>query len=368
MLIHVLGKIYLKSLDIIAIYGDIRHMTPREEASPSPPQLLGSDPAFLEALERISGLAPLDRPALVIGERGTGKELIAERLHYLSRRWSGPFVKVNCAALSETLLETELFGHEPGAFTGARTRHRGRFERADRGTLFLDEIATASPRVQEQVLRVIEYGEFERLGGEQVLRADVRIVAAANVDLAALAAGGGFRADLLDRLAFDVITLPPLRARPADILDLAGAFGLAMAKALEFPVFPGFSAAAQERLLAHAWPGNVRELRNVVERAVYRAGPGEAPIEEIQIDPFDSPWRPGRRPQDPPSGTRESPAIPVDFTAATAGFEVDLLRRALAASGGNQATAAHSLGLGYHQFRRLIRKHRILPARASPTS
>src|SRR5690349_10411704 len=148
-----------------------------------PPQPIGSDPAFQAVLEQVSRLALLDRPALLIGERGTGKELIAERLHFLSRRWDGPFVKVNCAALSETLLETELFGHEAGAFTGARLRHRGRFERADQGTLFLDEIAAASPRVQEQVLRVIEYGEYERVGGEQVLHADVRIVAATNVDL-----------------------------------------------------------------------------------------------------------------------------------------------------------------------------------------
>jgi psp operon transcriptional activator len=336
-------------------------MNELEQGPPSPPPLLGSDPAFLEALERISGLAPLDRPALVIGERGTGKELIAERLHYLSGRWSGPSVKVNCAALSETLLETELFGHEPGAFTGARLRHRGRFERADKGTLFLDEIATASARVQEQILRVIEYGEFERVGGEQVMRVDVRIVAAANVDLQAMAAKGAFRADLLDRLAFDVITLPPLRARPTDIIELAGAFGLAMAKTLEHPVFPGFSATAERRLLEHGWPGNVRELRNVVERAVYRAGPGEAPIDAIQIDPFDSPWRPGAAQAGIPqaSGAAPSPALPSDFAAAVAAYESDLLRRGLAKGGGNQAAAAQLLGLGYHQLRRLLRKYRI---------
>lgn len=332
--------------------------------APSPPPLLGSDPEFLETLERVSSLASLDRPALVIGERGTGKELIAERLHYLSRRWSGPFVKVNCAALSETLLETELFGHEPGAFTGARTRHRGRFERAHRGTLFLDEIAAASPRVQEQILRVIEYGEFERVGGEEVMRVDVRIVAAANVDLPALAAKDAFRADLLDRLAFDVITLPPLRARPTDIAELAAAFGLAMAKTLNHPVFPGFSAAATRRLLEHHWPGNVRELRNVIERAVYRAGPGETPIDDIQIDPFESPWRPGA----PQPGGAPSVGLPPDFGAAVAAFERDMLRRALAKSGANQAAAAQLLGLGYHQFRRLLQKHRDGPVRATRTS
>ena len=322
-----------------------------------PPQPIGGDPAFTAVLEQVSRLAPLDRPALVIGERGTGKELIAERMHYLSRRWEGPFVKVNCAALSETLLETELFGHEAGAFTGARGRHRGRFERADGGTLFLDEIATASARVQEQVLRVIEYGEYERVGGERVMTTDVRVIAATNVDLPEAAAKGAFRADLLDRLAFDVVTLPPLRARPADILDLANAFGLAMAKTLGLPLFPGFSRACEEKLLRHAWPGNVRELRNVVERAVYRAE-GEAPIDVIALDPFESPYRiGGERPGNAVAVPREDATLPKDFAAAVAGYERDLVRRAMDSARGNQSEAAQALGLGYHQFRRLLRKY-----------
>jgi len=322
-----------------------------------PPSLIGSDPAFLAVLEQVSRLAPLDRPALVIGERGTGKELIAERMHYLSKRWEGPFVKVNCAALSETLLETELFGHEAGAFTGARGRHRGRFERADGGTLFLDEIATASARVQEQVLRVIEYGEYERVGGERVMTTDVRIIAATNADLPAMAAKAEFRADLLDRLAFDVVTLPPLRARPADILDLANAFGLTMAKALGLSLFPGFSHECEAKLLSHAWPGNVRELRNVVERAVYRAE-GEAPIDTISLDPFESPWRMGAgETEGGVAVAQEAPALPKDFAAAVAVFEGDLVRRAMQAAGANQSAAAAALGLGYHQFRRLLRKY-----------
>jgi psp operon transcriptional activator len=293
----------------------------------------------------------------VIGERGTGKELIAERMHYLSKRWDGPFVKVNCAALSETLLETELFGHEAGAFTGARQRHRGRFERADGGTLFLDEIATASPRVQEQVLRVIEYGEYERVGGERVMTTDVRIIAATNLDLPALAAEGGFRADLLDRLAFDVVTLPPLRARPSDILDLANAFGLAMAKTLGLQLFPGFSKDCEATLLRHAWPGNVRELRNVVERAVYRAE-GEEPIDVLTLDPFESPWRiDGGRPGRAVGVVQDAAPLPQDFSAAVAAFEGDLVRRALVAADGNQSEAAAALGLGYHQFRRLLKKY-----------
>lgn len=187
-------------------------------------RLLGESNAFLEVLEQVSRLAPIPRPVLLIGERGTGKELFAHRLHYLSPRWQHPFISINCAALSESLLETELFGHEVGAFTGAQKRHQGRFERADGGTLFLDEVATMSPRLQEKLLRVIEYGDFERVGGQQSLRVDVRLVCATHADLPALAASGQFRADLLDRLAFDVVTLPPLRARRDDILLLGHHF------------------------------------------------------------------------------------------------------------------------------------------------
>jgi psp operon transcriptional activator len=350
-------------IDKIVSIGDYRHM----ESSNLPP-LIGSDPSFLEALEQISRLAPLERPALIIGERGTGKELIAERLHYLSRRWDRPLVKINCAALSESLLESELFGHEAGAFTGARLRHRGRFERADGGTLFLDEIAAASPRLQEQVLRVIEYGEFERVGGDRVLHADVRVIGATNVDLAERAGRGQFRADLLDRLAFDVVTLPPLRGRPGDIIELAEAFGLGMATALGHPVFAGFSEAAKAALRAYAWPGNVRELRNVIERSVYRAGPTEAPIDEIVFDPFSSPWRPGtgnRRTAAP--SPAEEPALPCDFTALVNAFEAGLIGRALTAASGNQAQAAQSLGLGYHQFRRLYAKHKAAIRASRPS-
>lgn len=327
--------------------------------SSGPPQLLGTDPAFLQMLEQVSRLAPLERPALVIGERGTGKELIAARLHFLSRRWDAPFIKLNCAALPENLLESELFGHEAGAFTGARSRHKGRFERAHGGTLFLDEIATASQRVQEQILRVVEYGEMERLGGEAPLHVDVRILAATNVDLPALAAEGKFRADLLDRLSFDVVTVPPLRARPADILLLAEAFGLSMAKALGHDLFAGFSAAAERTLLNHSWPGNVRELRNVVERALYLAGPRDEPLELLRFDPFDSPWRPGTAREVTAPSHAAPAALPTrGFASAVADFERELLDRAMEQSGGSQQRAAEALKLGYHQLRRLLGKYR----------
>ncbi|WP_440481925.1 phage shock protein operon transcriptional activator, partial [Serratia marcescens] len=251
-----------------------------------PENLLGEANAFVDVLEQVSQVAKLNKPVLVIGERGTGKELIAHRLHYLSNRWQGPFISLNCAALNENLLDSELFGHEAGAFTGAQKRHLGRFERADGGTLFLDELATAPMLVQEKLLRVIEYGQLERVGGSQPLRVDVRLVCATNDDLPALAAAGKFRADLLDRLAFDVVQLPPLRQRRPDIMLLAEHFAIQMCRELALPLFPGFTERARQTLLEYGWPGNVRELKNVVERSVYRHGDSDSPLDEIIINPF----------------------------------------------------------------------------------
>lgn len=223
--------------------------------------LLGEANSFLEVLEQVSHLAPLDKPVLIIGERGTGKELIASRLHYLSSRWQGPFISLNCAALNENLLDSELFGHEAGAFTGAQKRHPGRFERADGGTLFLDELATAPMMVQEKLLRVIEYGELERVGGSQPLQVNVRLVCATNADLPAMVNEGTFRADLLDRLAFDVVQLPPLRERESDIMLMAEHFAIQMCREIKLPLFPGFTERARETLLNYRWPGNIRELK-----------------------------------------------------------------------------------------------------------
>jgi psp operon transcriptional activator len=325
--------------------------------------MLGSASVFLDMLEQVSSAAALNRPVLVIGERGTGKELISARLHYLSPRWEKPFLALNCAALGESLLEAELFGHEAGAFTGAVKRREGRFERADGGTLFLDEIASASPAVQEKILRVAEYGEFERLGSSSTVRVDVRLVAATNVDLPAEAAKGRFRADLLDRLAFDVITLPPLRERPGDITLLARHFGLAMAQEMKRSVFAGFTPTAERMLERHSWPGNVRELKNVVERAVYRAADPEQPIDRIVLDPFDSPFRPRAEP--PPSALGSiKPSGPYDFFAHIAALEQSALKTALAACGGNQKRTAEHLGMAYHQLRNLLRKHGMLGAAA----
>lgn len=334
----------------------------------------------------ISQVAPLSRPVLVIGERGTGKELMAARLHYLSPRWNQPFVKLNCGALTESLLEAELFGHEAGAFTGAQKRRPGRFELAHKGTLFLDEIANAPLNVQETILRVVEYGTFERVGGTETIEVDVRLVAAANMDLPAMAAAGRFRPDLLDRLAFDVVTLPPLRARRDDIAVVAEHVALRMTKELGRDVFAGFTERAMATLMHHDWPGNVRELRNVVERAVYRAAPDQ-PVDEIVLDPFRSPWRPtttiaGSAAAAPGPAAAAAPALPrgsaepelepapatgYDFTEFIASTEKRLLTEALARNAHHQKKTADFLGMSYHQLRNQLRKHGLIgPESAQP--
>ena len=341
----------------------------------STPQLIGESPAWLAALEHVSRVAPLDRPILVIGERGTGKELIGERLHFLSSRWEGPFVKVNCASLSEDLLDSELFGHERGAFTGATDRRAGRFELADGGTIFLDEIATASARVQEKLLRIVEYGEYQRVGGEKVLTTNVRVTAATNVDLPAMVQAGKFRADLLDRLAFDVITLPPLRARGQDASLLADFFARRMAREMRLD-FPGFSPSAIARIDAAPWPGNVRDIRNFAERLTHRRlslGAAETPLQfDVEaLDPFASPFRPQSSRQTPETvgsnminASTPMLANPLppdaalgDFQSAISAYEMTLIDKALEAAEGHQGKAAKALSLSYHQFRGLLKKH-----------
>ena len=315
------------------------------------PALIGEDPAFLGLLDHVKRLAQIDRPCVILGERGAGKELIAARLHYLSPHWQGPFVKVNCAALSDSLLDSELFGHEAGAFTGAQKRRLGRFERARGGTLFLDEIATASPSVQEKLLRAVEYGEIERIGGEHIIQVDVRVIGATNQDLVAMGQTGDFRADLLDRLAFDVVHVPALRDRPLDIPLLARHFALSLTKQLDRPVFPGFSPAAMARLADHAWPGNIRELRNTVERAVYYHDDFDHPIDTFTLNPFAQPGQPTL--EQPKTGF----SFPISFADQVAGFERELLTKALQQAGHRQTETAKLLGLGYHQCRRLLKKY-----------
>lgn len=353
--------------------------------------LIGQANSFLEVIEQISKVAPLDKPVLVIGERGTGKELVAARLHFLSQRWESNYVKLNCAALNESLLETELFGHEAGAFTGASKRREGRFEYADQGTLFLDELANTSALVQEKLLRVIEYGEFERVGGTRSVKVDVRLIAATNEDLPTLAEQNEFRADLLDRLAFDVITIPPLRERKADILMLAEHFAIKMARELKLELFEGFTKKAQETLLDYQWPGNIRELKNVVERAVYRTPPN-LPVHDIILDPFESKYRPKQRiktvahatPLTTPTPSdanvveasaleasvyHESPlkrsyedmfTFPIDLKQASQDYEIKMLKEALKESQFNQKKTAEKLSLTYHQLRGYLKKYNLL--------
>lgn len=323
-------------------------------------QLVGESPSFLRVLEEVSTVAELDKPVLLVGERGTGKELLALRLHFLSKRWDSMYLQVNCASLTETLLETELFGHEAGSFTGATRRHLGRFERANTGTLFLDELATASMRVQEKILRVIEYGEFERVGGTGTIQTDVRIIAATNEDLPTLAQKGKFREDLLDRLAFDVITLPPLRSRKADILLLAEHFAVNMANEIGRDVFPGFTEEARELLLAYDWPGNVRQLKNVVERAVYRNNPDD-PVGEIVTDPFESPYRIGNESGET-SSRQVAPSyeLPLDLKQTVRDIEIQVIQSALVKAKHNQRKVAEMLGLTYHQLRNYLRKYSLL--------
>ena len=331
-------------------------------------QFIGQSGAFLDAVERTSRAAPMRRPVLVIGERGTGKELIAERLHRLSNRWEEPLVVMNCAALPETLIEAELFGHEAGSFTGATRQRAGRFEEADNGTLFLDEIGTLSMAAQERLLRAVEYGEVTRIGSSRPIRVNVRIVAATNEDLPALAEQGLFRADLLDRLSFEVITLPPLRVREGDIDVLADYFGRRMAAEIGWESWPGFADHVRRQLDEYPWPGNVRELRNVVERAVYRWGDWEEAIGHVQFDPFDSPWKPVAVPHVaagdgaaaaplPPRPVANDYETVEDLRAAVDAHERAILEHHLGRNRWNQRQTAKALGLTYDQLRHCIRKH-----------
>ncbi|MBS9442529.1 phage shock protein operon transcriptional activator [Photorhabdus heterorhabditis] len=322
--------------------------------------LLGEANSFIEILEQVSALAKLSKPVLVIGERGTGKELIARRLHYLSPRWQGPFISLNCAALNENLLDSELFGHEAGAFTGAQKRHQGRFERADGGTLFLDELATAPMQVQEKLLRVIEYGYLERVGGSQSLQVDTRLICATNADLPTMATQGRFRADLLDRLAFDVVQIPPLRQRQQDIMLLAQHFAIQMCRELNLPLFTGFTAQAKQQLQNYNWPGNIRELKNVVERSVYRHGENPDQLDNIIINPFVSAQHPSVYAGDHNnSSSLPLPSLPVNLKQWQHNSERQLIELSLKESKFNQRKASEKLGLTYYQLRGLIKKHNI---------
>ncbi|MFA6844353.1 MAG: sigma 54-interacting transcriptional regulator [Sphaerochaetaceae bacterium] len=315
-------------------------------------QPLGESEVFLDFQQRLSAVAKVNRSVLLVGERGSGKEIAARRLHFLSPRWQHGLVTVNCAALPPSLLETELFGYEQGAFTGAQKTRKGRFEEAEEGTLFLDEIGLIPLEVQEKILRVVEYGTFERVGSSVTHSSDVRIVGATNADLPALCKEGKFKEDLLDRLSFEVLFIPPLRKRGEDILLLAHFFAAKMAMECGHEETPSFSEDVKRQLLGYSWPGNVRELKNVVERAVYRQ---EKPIiEHLEFDPFFNPYE-----DKPVPVMQEQNTLDLTkYEEAKQQLDILYVRQAMKNSSDNQRKAAQLLNLSYDQFRGMYRKYK----------
>ncbi|MDZ4860077.1 MAG: phage shock protein operon transcriptional activator [Candidatus Hydrogenedentes bacterium] len=333
---------------------------------------MGQCESFLNFQEQLSRVARVERPVLLIGERGCGKELAATRLHFLSQRWQEPFVALNCSALASSLIESELFGHEEGAFTGAGRRRSGRFEAANQGTLFLDEIGNIPIETQEKILRVVEYGSFERVGSSRSIQVDARIIGATNANLSEMAESGQFMRDLLDRLSFEVLFIPPLRERRDDIMLLANHFAVRMAYELGWVNMPQFTERAIDRLDQYEWPGNVRELKNVVERAVYRSDDEVITDTEIVFDPFRSPFAKSDeedaiRSRRMASAEAAAPTAKIPTNAdsldgktydeAIRDVELTLLRNVLERARFNQRKAAELLGLTYHQFRGLYRKY-----------
>ena len=302
-------------------------------------RILGQAPAFLEAIDQAKKVAPTETTVLLTGESGTGKEVLARAIHYASARADGPFVAINCAALPETLIESELFGHERGAFTGADRLKRGRFELAAGGTLFLDEIGELAPAVQAKLLRVLQEREFERVGSTTTLRADVRLVTATNRDLERAVADGRFRDDLFYRLAVFRVHLPALRERGDDVLLLAGHFvrelGVKMGRGE-----PGLSRGARDILLAHRWPGNIRELQNAVERALIISDGGLLTSEQLGITV---------RPE-PSTGPGPTPPPPPAAGEPLAELEKRSIVAALQRARGNKSRAAGDLGISRTQL------------------
>ncbi len=342
----------------MAKFANYQYNKPMSNNRQLPGEALGESEVFLDFQQRLSLAAKVDRPVLLVGERGTGKELAAARLHYLSSRWKDPYIPVNCAALPPSLLESELFGHEPGAFTGASKLRKGRFEEAHGGTLFLDEIGLVPMEVQEKILRTVEYGCFSRVGSSTEQEVDVRIIGATNADLPELCRQGKFKEDLLDRLSFEVLYLPPLRFRKSDIHVLARHFALRMSRELGQLEIPVFSEAVSRQLEEYHWPGNVRELKNVVERAVYRAE--KALVESIELSPFSNPFgteESSKTDRVKAKGTEEREIPLKEFREYIMQTEIGFIQRALEESRFSQKKAAEALGLTYDQFRGLYKKY-----------
>ena len=299
-------------------------------------QIIGRSRAMKALIDMLAMVAPSEATVLITGESGTGKELIARALHFNSPRREKPLVVVNCAAITETLLESELFGHEKGAFTGADKRHEGRFMQANHGTVFLDEISETSSTMQAKLLRVLQEKEIQRVGGEEVLPVDVRVVAATNRDLEAEVAGGRFREDLFYRLNVMRLTVPPLRDRLEDIPLLAQHFVERFASRNRKTV-KGFTPLAMDMLLKHDWPGNVRELENTVERAVIlltgdHITEKQLPLAIVQKYPESH-------------GQRTPEPLPSDGSRSLEDLEKEAIIATLAAAGQNKSEAARRLGI-----------------------
>ncbi len=310
--------------------------------------LVGSSPQLADVRSLIARVGPAEARVLITGESGTGKELVAAAIHEASGRADGPFVRVNCAAIPRELVESEMFGHERGSFTGAVERRIGRFEQADAGTLFLDEVGDLAAEAQAKLLRALEAGEIERVGGERPIPVDVRVVSATNKDLGRAAKEGGFREDLLYRLNVFPIHIAPLRERPSDVPELVAHFADLIARRIGRPPTP-FAPAALELLVGYRWPGNVRELANIVERLIILAGRADVSADDVRaalpVADAQAPPLPG------PGGAA------VSLTDALDAYEKTLIARALSASRGNVAEAARSLATDranlYRRMKRL---------------
>jgi len=308
--------------------------------------IIGRSPAMVRLLETVAQVAPSEATVLITGESGTGKELIAGAIHFNSGNKEGPFVRLNCAAVTETLLESELFGHEKGAFTGAERRKEGRFLQADKGTIFLDEVSEMSPAMQVKLLRVLQEREITRVGGETVIPVDVRVIAATNRDLFEMVDQGSFRRDLFYRLNVVTLEIPPLRKRQEDIPLLASHF-LEVFTARNHKVMSGFTPRAMDALLRYDWPGNVRELMNAVERGVVMARSEYLDAADLHLN-----GRAAWSENDFPDGVDVDNAdIPLDRVEKAA------IARTLASTGGNKSEAARRLGITRKTLHKKLKKY-----------
>jgi two-component system response regulator PilR (NtrC family) len=317
--------------------------------------IIGSSDAMVAIFQLIERIAPTSSTVLIAGESGTGKELVARAIHFNSLRKERPFVALNCGALSETLLDSELFGHVRGAFTGADTNKKGLIEVAEKGTIFLDEIGEMSPMVQVKLLRVLQERKFRRLGGTEEVEADIRIIAATNRDLSKMVAEGRFREDLFYRINVIPLRLPALRERRDDIPTLAEHFAARFAQQMGKPI-TGISGEAMQCLQAHPWPGNVRELENAIERAVALEQTATILPESLPEALCAVPVAPAAGPAAPASLL---PGGAFDLEAHVAKVEREYLAEALRQAQGVKTKAAERLGLTFRQFRYLLKKYDV---------